>query len=272
MAYENFKPVMWMKAIQEILRQETMFVDFCNQNIDGTPSYGNQVKILTAGKPTIKKYEPQKGPIEGPQELDGIDVTLNIDQARYFNFKVDDVDRAQTNPELMNALSRESALEMAAARDMYIAELMLGATNVSNSTAISTEKTINGLIDEALCALRTKNVTPGMEVEIMLPYYAYQTFKNKLVELKSNNDALIKTGDVGWYDRCIVKYSNLVHNDGTDDYGWIRTKKAVAFAGQLEKTEAYRPEGYFADALRGLDVYGAKIVRPDELYVLRMHK
>ncbi len=49
----------------------------------------------------------------------------------------------------------------------------------------------------------------------------------------------------------------------------IGTKKSVAFASQIEKVVPYEPHGLFADALKGLDVYGAKIVRPKELYCIR---
>ena len=83
---------------------------------------------------------------------------------------------------------------------------------------------------------------------------------------------LVKKGIIGMYNGAPVKLSNNLYNDGTDDYMMIKTKKAIAFAGQIEKTEAYRPHNLFADALKGLDVYGAKVVRPKELYVIRARK
>ena len=52
----------------------------------------------------------------------------------------------------------------------------------------------------------------------------------------------------------------------------IRTKKAIAFAGQINETEAYRPEQLFKDDVKGLDTYGAKVVRPKELYVVKAHE
>ena len=69
-----------------------------------------------------------------------------------------------------------------------------------------------------------------------------------------------------------VKISNLLYSDGTDDYLMVRTKKAIAFAGQINETEAYRPEQLFKDAVKGLDTYGAKVVRPKELYVIKAHE
>ena len=69
-----------------------------------------------------------------------------------------------------------------------------------------------------------------------------------------------------------LQFANNLYNDGTDDYMMIRTKRAIAFAGAIDETEAYRPESFFADAVKGLNVYGAKIVRPKELYVIKAHK
>ena len=40
---------------------------------------------------------------------------------------------------------------------------------------------------------------------------------------------------------------------------------------QITKTEPYRPEKFFADAVKGLDVFGAKIVRQNEIYVVKAH-
>ena len=52
-------------------------------------------------------------------------------------------------------------------------------------------------------------------------------------------------------------------------YNILRTGKAIAFAEQIEKVEAYRPEKAFQDALKGLYVFGAKIVNPKEIYIMK---
>ena len=55
----------------------------------------------------------------------------------------------------------------------------------------------------------------------------------------------------------------------TSDYQALiaGTNDAISFAEQVAKTEAYRPESKFADAMKGLCVYGAKLIRPDNLAV-----
>ena len=128
------------------------------------------------------------------------------------------------------------------------------------------------LVDAALLTLRENDVDVDDNVSITVSPFFYQLFRDALTEIKTNNDELISKGVAGMYDNCKVKMSNNLYNDGTDDYMPVRTGRAIAFAGGIDETEAYRPESYFADAVKGLNVYGARIVRPKELYVIKAHK
>ena len=62
--------------------------------------------------------------------------------------------------------------------------------------------------------------------------------------------------------------SNNVSNDGTDFRIMFGTSDAIAYAGQVEKIEAIRRENYFSDGIKGLYIYGSKVVRPDHLGVI----
>lgn len=105
-----------------------------------------------------------------------------------------------------------------------------------------------------------------------LLYIYYSLFKDKLTELYTNNEELIKKGIVGMYNNAMVKLSNNLPKEGSDACMVIRTKDAVAFAHGIEKVEPYRPEKQFGDAVKVLDTYGAKVVRPKEIYVIRAHQ
>jgi hypothetical protein len=83
---------------------------------------------------------------------------------------------------------------------------------------------------------------------------------------------MVKKGIVGMYNGAMVKLSNNLAKNGSDDCMVIRTKKAIAFAHGIDKLEPYRPEKQFGDAIKVLDTYGAKIVRPKELYVIKAHQ
>lgn len=277
MAYENFKPTIWSEYIQRELEKKCKLVADCWRQFEGEAKKGKTVKILGVGSPTIGDYTGES--IGTPETIADSYTDMKIDQAKYFNFAVDDVDRAQSTPGLMEALMQEATYRMALAQDTYVAELVkdFGTTEeeqgqVSASMGVGTTNKAKALIDAGLLVLRNNNVAIEDEVVITISPYVYQLLRDELVEYKTNNDELIKKGIVGMYDNCVVKMSTNLYNDGTDDYCMIRTKKAIAFASQIHEVEAYRPQDLFSDAVKGLDVFGAKIVRPQELYVLKAHK
>ena len=271
MAYSNFKPTIWSKFIQTELEKKCRLVEDCWTQFEGDAKQGGRVKILGIGAPEIFDYVPGTG-IPTPSVLEGTSIQLDIDQAKAFNFMIDDIDKAQSVSGLMETLIKEATAKMAKTRDSYVASLAKDSEYSSASTKVTTAADAKKLIDTALLALRENDVDIEDEVTITVSPFFYQLFRDAITELKTNNDELIKKGIVGMYDNCKVKLSNNLYNDGTDDYMLVRTKRAIAFAGGIDETEAYRPESFFADAVKGLNVYGAKVVRPKELYVIKAHK
>lgn len=270
MAYSNFKPIVWSQFIQRELDKKCRLVEDCWKQFEGEARHGKQVKILGIGSPTIGTYDGTS--IGTPETVDDTVVTLDINQAKFFNFMVDDVDKAQSVPGLMETLIREATAKMAQTRDSYVASLAASATYASDSTEISTAAQAKAALDTALLALRENDVDLEDEVVIEVAPFFYQLLRDNLIALKTDNDDLIAHGIVGMYDNCKVKLSNNLYNDTTDTYMMVRTKRAIAFAGAVDQIEAYRPETLFSDAMKGLNVYGAKIVRPKELYVIKAHK
>ena len=271
MSYSNFKPIIWSRFIQTELEKKCKLVDDCNRQFEGEARLGGRVKILGAVAPEIFDYDASTG-MNTPQTLDGVSVFLDVDQAKAFNFMVDDLDRLQSNPELMPIVLEEAGRKMAVARDSYVASLAKDSANATASTQVTTPAEAKALVDEALLMLRENDVDVSDNVSITLSPFFYQLFRDSLTEIKTNNDELIARGVVGMYDCAKVVLSNNLYNDGTDDYMMVRTNKAIAFASAIDETEAYRPEKYFSDAVKGLNVFGGKVVRPKELVVIKAHK
>ncbi len=272
MSFANFKPTIWAKAIETELKAKCILVDHCNQTFEGEPRYGNRIKIVGAIAPNVFDYDPEVG-LDAPEIPAAFDAYIDIDQAKAFNFMVEDIDKAQINPNFMSTYISEAGAKMAAARDMYVASLAAKAAEgqVIGGDAITTTKAAKALIDQGLLKLREANVDYSQNVYIEVSHKFYQMFRDALVELKTANDELIKKGIVGMYDNATVVTSNNLYNDGTDTYCMIRTNKAIGFASCIDETEAYRPEKYFSDAVKGLNVFGANIVRPKELVVVKFH-
>lgn len=272
MAYNNFKPEIWSQYIQRELEKKCKLVADCWRQFEGEAKFGNKVRIQGIDPITIGDYTGAS--IGVPQTMEGHTVELDIDQAKFFNFMVDDVDKKQSTPGLMEALMEEATYRLALASDSYIASLAgehSEAGMVSATTAITSAATAKKAIDAGLLELRNNNVGIEDNVVIEIAPFVYQLLRDNLAEVKTNNDELIKKGIVGMYDGAEVKMTNNLYTDGTDTYCMVRTKKAIAYVNQIEKVEAYRPDDLFSDAVKGLSVFGAKIVRPKELYVIKAH-
>lgn len=270
MAYNNFKATVWSQHIQRELEKYTVMEEYCNYDFEGEAKKGNRVKILGVARPSIGDYTG--GSIGSPEKVADSSVYLDINQAKYFNFLVDDVDKAQASGELMQALLAEAAAGLAEARDSFIASMAVDAGFISPSSKIATAEAAKKAVDDAFVWLWNNSVKISEELCITVSPWFYNLLKDKLTDIYTDNRELIKKGVIGNYNGAIVKLSNNLYSDGTDEYMMIRTKKAIAFAGQISETEAYSPEDLFADAVKGLDTYGAKVVRPKELYVIRAHQ
>ena len=257
MAVTNFIQTIWSKKIQDDLELKCKLVDNCLRDYEGDCKYAQSVKILGVGEPTIGAYD-------GSQDITIEDMTdkgqiLNIDQANYFAFYVDDVDQAQSVPGLPEKYQEKAVHGLAVARDTYVANLIKDATN--KTTVTMTEEGFKKGVDDAIVALRERNFDEEGVIEITPA--AYALFKNHLITLSTNNPEYIKKGIVGMYDNMEVIMSNNLKTPGC-----VRGKKAIAFAGQINKVEALRAEKRFKDIVRGLDTFGAKVIDEARIQVL----
>lgn len=264
MSVNHFIQTVWSKIILDNLDTKCKLVQNCHRAYEGDCKFAGTVKILGVGKPTIRDYK--RGV---PIQVDAISdegQELLIDQAKYFAFLVDDVDKAQSVPGLPEEYQRKASHKLAVARDTYIATLIKGVTeNVTEVTALTQEAVKEG-IDAAIIALRERDFDEDGVIEITPK--VYNVFKNCLITLSTDNPDYIKKGKVGTYDGFDVIMTNNLISDGGKSYCAVRGRKAIAFAGQLEKVEAMRSHEYFGDEIRGLDVYGAKVIDEDRIQVV----
>ena len=282
MSVNHFIPTVWSKKIQDDLEEKCKLVMDCTRKYEGDCQYAQTVKILGVGDPTIGNYIGQDIDIE---EMSDSSQDLTIDVQKYFAFQVDDVDKAQSVPGLPEAYKNKAGRKLAVAREKHIGALVAGKAQSSvdeeAGNAVykegakktitadgNTKGKIKAAIDEAIIYLREHNFDDAGVIE--LDPRSYKTFKDELLELKTANDELLKRGVVGQYDGYDVKSTNNVYRDDTHVYCIVRSRDAIAFAGQINKVEAGKMEKRFADYVRGLDVYGAKIIAQDELVCVKI--
>lgn len=282
MAVTKFIQTIWSKKIQDDLEEKCKLVKDCTKEYEGECKYANTVKILGVGEPTVAGYTGQDITIE---EMSDKDQLLTIDVQNYFAFMVNDVDKAQSVPGLPEKFQQKAMNKLALKREKFIGALVAGkaqatvdevakntnykegAKNVITASG-KTQAAIKTALTDAIVSLRERNFDDGGVIEIDPRTYA--TFKDSLVELKTNNDELIKRGVVGMFDNYEVKSTNNIYKDETHVYCIVRSKNAIAFAGQINEVEAGRMEKRFSDYIRGLDTFGAKIIAQDELQVVKI--
>lgn len=266
MAVTHFIQQVWSKKIQDDLELECKLVDNCLRDYEGDCKHAQSVKILGVGEPTIGDYDnTQDIDIE---EMSDRGQILTIDQAKYFAFYVDDVDKAQSVPGLAEKYQQKAVKGLAIARDTYVANLIKGVTgNVTTATNL-TQDAVKAAIDAAIVALRERNFNEDGVIEITPA--VYNVFKNCLITLSTDNPDYIKKGIVGVYDDFKVIMSNNMAKDTTHFYCDVRGKKAIAFAGQINEVEALRAEKRFKDIVRGLDTFGAKVIDEARIQVIKV--
>lgn len=266
MAVTHFIQTIWSKKILDDLEKQVKLVHNCLRTYEGDCKFARTVKILGVGEPTISVYDGTT-PLQYPKMSDK-GQELVIDQGRSFSFLVDDIDQAQSVPGLAEEYKRKSSHKLALERDAYVANLIKGCTaNVTTASNLTQEAVKQG-IDDAIVELRERDFAEEGVIEISPA--AYNVFKNCLITLSTDNPDYIKRGVVGVYDGFEVIMANTLAKDDTYRYCAVRGKKAIAFAGQLEKVEAQRSRDYFGDEVRGLDVFGAKVIDENRIQVVKI--
>ena len=271
MSYANFKPTVWSKFIEKELKKITVFKQDCDFKFEGEAKKGERLKILGVGRPTIKKYIPNSD-IDGPETPQDTSVYLDVDQFDYFNYYVDNIDKAQSIEGLMPALQEEATRALAEAEDTYCAEqIAKNAGKIFASAQIDTADKAITAVDKAFVELWNNGVTTKDKVTMYVSPWFYNLFKSKLIDLKTANDNLIKDGILGYYNSAAIKMTNNIYNNGTDDHIIIKTSRAFAYANGIDQLVPYSPEKRFGDAVKGLNTYGSKMVRPKEAVVIKAH-
>jgi hypothetical protein len=264
MSVQNFIQTIWSHDILKNLELECKLVDGCLRSYEGDCKYAHTVKILGVGEPTITDYDGSPLTYE---EMTDKGQELVIDKRKAFHFLVNDVDQAQSVPGLREEYQRKAIHGLAVARDTEVAKLIKSAPYVTTATALSREA-VKEAIDAGIVTLRERNFNEEGRIE--LSPAVYNVFKNELITLSTDNPEYIKKGIVGMYDGFKVIMSNNMAKDSTHVYCDIRGEKAIAFAAQLDEVEALRHPNLFSDIVRGLDVFGTKIIDKDRIQVIKV--
>ena len=135
MAFTNFIPEVWSARLLEHLDNVHVYSALLNRDYEGDiRAYGDTVHINQIGDIAINDYTGED--LAAPEELDSTMMELKIDQAKYFNFQVKDIDNAQSNPKVVDAAMQRASYNINDVIDNYLAGLLLaGVKSESTITA-----------------------------------------------------------------------------------------------------------------------------------------
>lgn len=270
----HFQQTIWSASILRSLETITSLRKHCNFQYEKDSKNAKEVKILSVNRPTIRKYVPGTA-LERESAGDGSQL-LKLDQYHYFNFEVEDIVKAQSVPGLMEALTDEAGKGLALEGDKYVAEVIKAAADANEVSAseVITLTAANAMesVEEGFATLYEHNCKVSDTFYLEVAPRVFTTYRQQLTELSTNNPEILKKGAVGKINNAFVCIENCLAEGEGCIYNILRTDKAVAFAEQIEKVEHYRPEDAFTSAVKGLYVFGAKVVRPEEIYVMKTAK
>jgi hypothetical protein len=271
MAITNFIPTVWSESLYRALDKQYIGVANCNREFEGEiKNCGSSVKICGIGTVNVTNYNKNTD-MSTPQDLSDTSTEIRIDHSKCFNFQIDDIDKAQSKPKLMDAAMKVAASALANEADQKIYELYDETENVITDDNASTDTILSDII-KARELLYNANVSSSEEVVLEVSPAIASLILMAKIDLATDNKDAIENGYLGSIGGCKIYVSNNIvkSTDGGMVYSKciMRTKRAIAFAEQLSEIEAYRPEKRFADAVKGLHLYGIKVIYPEEMVLL----
>ncbi|CAN5485485.1 hypothetical protein BH10ACI3_BH10ACI3_23100 [soil metagenome] len=275
----EFIPTVWAARLLVALEKALIYgqANVCNRDYEGEiRESGNTVKIASVGDVDVGTYIKDLD-IADPQVLSDDAQSLLIDQSKYFNFYVDSVDRAQQNVNVLDEAMRRSAWSLRERADQYIAAQMdtaVGDDNKIGSLALPKVPTKDDayeyLVDLGVLLDESNIPTDGRFVVVPAWFHGLLLKDDRFVRSgTAAGDRRLKNGEAGEAAGFAVLKSNNVPNTAAAKY---RIKAghpmATTYVDQVLDVQTYKPEKRFGDAVKGLHVYGAKVVRPTGLACL----
>jgi hypothetical protein len=286
----NFIPEIWSGKLIENFYDATVLAAISNTDYEGEiKGQGDTVNIRTQPNITIRDYvKGQNLVVENP---DKPKLQLLIDKGEYFACVEDDIDKVQSDINLMDMWSKDASEQMKIKIDQRVLTDILpdisaqnkGATAGRISAAFNLGTSVSPLTVTKDGAGATTPVTdlivdigtvldesncPESGRFLVIPARMAGLIKKselKDASLAGDNQSIMRNGRLGMIDRFTVYVSHNL-NVSSGKFSIIAgTKMGLTFASQMTEMESIRAESTFGDIIRGLQVYGYKVVKPEAL-------
>lgn len=270
MAVTTFIPKIWAAKLLLTLQKILVSEAGVNHDYEGDVKPGGSVVINTLSSVTVKDYNGKN--IE-TEDATTTDVVMNIDTQKYFAVKVDDVDKAQAadGGDLLDKIMLDAAYQLADARDAANLGEMAEEAGVTVGSedaprVVTTGDEAKKFVRDMKTAADKANVPRDGRVLFAGPDLENALLTDTAIALAppSTND-VIRAGYIGkLYGFEIYSTNNLPKDEESDVEIAIATHPSFTTeAFQIANMEALRDTNSFKDIIRGLDVSGRKVVKPE---------
>lgn len=276
MAIAAFKPKVWAAELLVELEKSLVYAapGAVNRDYEGEISdFGDTVHITTLADPTIGTYTAHTD--IAIEDVDDAAQQLLINQSKYFAFEVDDIEKrqARNGGAVLSEQARKAAYKLRDVADQYVAGLMatgVAAGNLIAEATLATPAAAYETLVDLGTVLTEDNVPFEGRFSIVTPKFYGLLLKDPRF-VASGDDAGAATRANGRVGQA-AGFDIRVSNNSPDGPGAGAGKLVVAgspmattYAEQIAKTESFRLEKRFADGVKGLHLYGAKVIRANAL-------
>jgi hypothetical protein len=274
MALTNFIPEIWSKKLLKVFNKTVVMGNLVNRDFEGDiQSAGDVVHVRTFGDVTINDYT--RDMTISFQSLTDPMVDLTIDQQKYFAFKVDDLNKAQADINILEGYASRAAI---AIRDVVDSRLIGHYADVDSGNVIGTDlapitltsSNIYSYITQLGEMLDNSNITSEGRNLVITPKFKTMLLQSdEFTRASSLGDNVIQNGYIG----NVAGFAVHVTTNNPVVSGVVNlmafTQDYISFASQVSKVETVRPYNMFADAVKGLYLYGSKVMLPKAGAVLK---
>jgi len=271
MAVQNFIPILWSKKILKELDKAHMIVKNCSTSFSGEiTGLGSKVKINSINTPTIGTYVPNSTTIT-PEQLKDESKMLEITEAKYFAFFLDDVDEKQATSGLIAEGMRKAVIGLKDLAELFVTTKYLDAYSSTTNTTLTSGDFFSTFMKAKRLLMRNGNVSVSDAVfaEVTPEVWEKGVLADILFNNQDNGEMIRKGQYVTSLGMTFYVSNNIAVTISSEDVILqtcaVRTKESIGYAEQIMKTVKYMPEDSFSEACKGLHVYGAKALKPKEI-------
>ncbi len=288
----NFTPEIFSQKVLKFFRRASVVEDITNTDYAGEiENYGDTVRIIK--EPTITVSAYSRGTTVSAQDLADAETTMVVDQANAFAFAIDDIEERQSHVNFEALATSSGAYSLKRKFDANVLSAMAAGAGISGSAygtaaggiaihgASGGDAAVNLLLSMAR-ALDDNSVPEENRFFVAPPIFWENLFKagSKFAEVQVTGDGtsplrngLVMQGNIAGMN-CYK--TTALNNTGTDvvtitsqlddEYVVLAGHmSSTATASHIAKTEVVRDTSTFADIVRGLHVFGRKVLRPEAL-------